>query len=59
MASNGNIVETQPHEMTPEQLAEKLGTNLHSGLTADQAATKLVEDGPNELEKSPKPTLLM
>jgi len=49
----------QPCDLAPEELAGQLGTSLTQGLTSSQAAEKLAKDGPNELEKPPKPTLLM
>eukprot|EP00933_Yihiella_yeosuensis_P079485 TRINITY_DN9222_c0_g1_i1.p1 TRINITY_DN9222_c0_g1~~TRINITY_DN9222_c0_g1_i1.p1 ORF type:complete len:1097 (+),score=293.97 TRINITY_DN9222_c0_g1_i1:94-3384(+) len=38
---------------------ERYSTSAESGLTSDYAALRLEEDGPNELSKPPKPTLLM
>jgi len=40
-------------------LADKLGSNLDTGLSTELAAKRLQEEGRNELTKPPKPTLLM
>mmetsp|Transcript_97923 Transcript_97923/g.277218 ORF Transcript_97923/g.277218 Transcript_97923/m.277218 type:complete len:1038 (-) Transcript_97923:318-3431(-) len=48
-----------PSTTTVEALAHELGSNLASGLSAELAARKLQDEGPNELTKQPKPTLLM
>ncbi|CAE7462464.1 unnamed protein product, partial [Symbiodinium pilosum] len=42
-----------------ESLAKTYKTHITKGLTAKRAAEILERDGPNELEKPPKPTLLM
>jgi len=44
---------------TPEELEQVLGTSIEKGLTTSKAQEYLARDGPNELEKPPKPTLLM
>ncbi|CAE7209403.1 ATP1A1 [Symbiodinium necroappetens] len=46
-------------EMDIEALAKQYKTNLKKGLTGKKAAEILERDGLNELEKPPKPTLLM
>jgi magnesium-transporting ATPase (P-type) len=46
-------------ELSIQELAERGGVDLERGLTTEQAAEKLMVDGPNELTKPPKPTLLM
>jgi potassium/sodium efflux P-type ATPase len=50
---------TDPALMIPEQLASHYGSDLTQGLTEAQAKTALERDGPNELKKVAKPTLLM
>eukprot|EP00405_Crypthecodinium_cohnii_P023546 CAMPEP_0206473622 /NCGR_PEP_ID=MMETSP0324_2-20121206/32988_1 /ASSEMBLY_ACC=CAM_ASM_000836 /TAXON_ID=2866 /ORGANISM="Crypthecodinium cohnii, Strain Seligo" /LENGTH=1041 /DNA_ID=CAMNT_0053948613 /DNA_START=169 /DNA_END=3294 /DNA_ORIENTATION=- len=45
--------------MTPEEVAVMTGTNLQQGLTSTQASEVLKKDGPNELEKPPRPTLAL
>eukprot|EP00446_Apocalathium_sp_SHHI-4_P005936 CAMPEP_0177194292 /NCGR_PEP_ID=MMETSP0367-20130122/22901_1 /TAXON_ID=447022 ORGANISM="Scrippsiella hangoei-like, Strain SHHI-4" /NCGR_SAMPLE_ID=MMETSP0367 /ASSEMBLY_ACC=CAM_ASM_000362 /LENGTH=68 /DNA_ID=CAMNT_0018642241 /DNA_START=9 /DNA_END=211 /DNA_ORIENTATION=- len=44
---------------TPEENAQDFDTDLHQGLTSQKAAHILERDGPNQLEKPPKPTLFM
>eukprot|EP00435_Cladocopium_sp_Y103_P010272 s1159_g2.t1 len=46
--------------VTPiEDLAKQYKTDLNKGLSTKKAAEILERDGPNELEKPPKPTLLL
>jgi Ca2+-transporting ATPase len=52
-------VTKEPCDMQPEELAAKYGTDCKNGFTSAQAQKVLERDGPNELEKPPKPTLLM
>mmetsp|Transcript_39345 Transcript_39345/g.83847 ORF Transcript_39345/g.83847 Transcript_39345/m.83847 type:complete len:1092 (+) Transcript_39345:135-3410(+) len=54
-----DAVEVEASRRTPEENAVALQTDLVKGLTSHQAAENLARDGPNELEKPPKPTLLM
>eukprot|EP00931_Biecheleriopsis_adriatica_P083563 TRINITY_DN5716_c0_g1_i4.p1 TRINITY_DN5716_c0_g1~~TRINITY_DN5716_c0_g1_i4.p1 ORF type:complete len:1074 (-),score=242.32 TRINITY_DN5716_c0_g1_i4:372-3503(-) len=49
----------QDAEQPIEQVVDRYQTNLQSGMTSAQAERRLEEDGPNELYKPPKPTLLM
>eukprot|EP00409_Alexandrium_fundyense_P002376 CAMPEP_0185902410 /NCGR_PEP_ID=MMETSP0196C-20130402/1657_1 /TAXON_ID=2932 /ORGANISM="Alexandrium fundyense, Strain CCMP1719" /LENGTH=138 /DNA_ID=CAMNT_0028621255 /DNA_START=3 /DNA_END=415 /DNA_ORIENTATION=- len=35
-----------------------MSTNLENGLSSAKAAEKLIQDGPNELEKPPRPSFL-
>eukprot|EP00445_Apocalathium_hangoei_P003764 CAMPEP_0203855036 /NCGR_PEP_ID=MMETSP0359-20131031/9419_1 /ASSEMBLY_ACC=CAM_ASM_000338 /TAXON_ID=268821 /ORGANISM="Scrippsiella Hangoei, Strain SHTV-5" /LENGTH=123 /DNA_ID=CAMNT_0050771555 /DNA_START=56 /DNA_END=424 /DNA_ORIENTATION=- len=46
-------------QRTPEENAKDFDTDLQQGLTSQKAAQFLERDGPNELEKQPKPTLFM
>lgn len=48
-----------PDQKTVEELEAFFQTNVKTGLTAAKAAEILARDGPNELKKPPKPTLLM
>lgn len=48
-----------PDQETPEKLEQFFGTSLTNGLTSKKAEEVLQRDGPNELEKQPKPTLAM
>ena len=48
-----------PDQKCPEGLANLYRTNIDTGLSKAQAAEILKRDGPNELEKPPKPSLLM
>ena len=48
-----------PDQKCPEELANLYRTNIETGLSKAQAAEILKRDGPNELEKPPKPSLLM
>ena len=45
------------HELTPERVGELLGSRL-SGLTADEAAKRLLTAGPNSLSTEKQPGLL-
>ncbi len=45
------------HELTPERVGELLGSRL-SGLTADEAAERLLTAGPNSLSTEKQPGLL-
>eukprot|EP00425_Heterocapsa_triquetra_P045485 CAMPEP_0195069506 /NCGR_PEP_ID=MMETSP0448-20130528/13799_1 /TAXON_ID=66468 /ORGANISM="Heterocapsa triquestra, Strain CCMP 448" /LENGTH=58 /DNA_ID=CAMNT_0040101117 /DNA_START=9 /DNA_END=181 /DNA_ORIENTATION=+ len=51
MASSGK----EPCDMEPEELAGVLGTDILKGFTAAKADERLRSEGPNELEKPPKP----
>jgi len=48
-----------PDQKNQEELEQHFGTSVAQGLTGKRAAEILARDGPNELEKPPKPTLLM
>lgn len=45
-------------KLSKEECAAKLGSDLRSGLPREQAAQRLLEYGPNELEKPKKKSLL-
>jgi len=45
-----------PSGWTTDELAKRTSTNLQNGLSAKKAAEKLEQDGPNELEKPPRPS---
>jgi len=45
--------------MSVEELERHFGTDMSKGFTSKQAEEILARDGPNELEKPPKPTLFM
>jgi len=49
----------EPSEITPDVVANVHGTDLKVGLASSAAQERLERDGPNELHKPPKPTLLM
>eukprot|EP00445_Apocalathium_hangoei_P004070 CAMPEP_0203847722 /NCGR_PEP_ID=MMETSP0359-20131031/5172_1 /ASSEMBLY_ACC=CAM_ASM_000338 /TAXON_ID=268821 /ORGANISM="Scrippsiella Hangoei, Strain SHTV-5" /LENGTH=1090 /DNA_ID=CAMNT_0050763217 /DNA_START=48 /DNA_END=3320 /DNA_ORIENTATION=- len=49
----------EPELKNAEELADHYGSDTAKGLTSKQAQEILERDGPNELEKPPKPTLLM
>jgi len=60
MASPGSfLVLLEPDLKSPEDLEGLLDSSLTRGLTSGQAEEALRRDGPNELEKPPKPTLRM
>lgn len=42
-------VDMWEHRLSVEELAAKLGTNVETGLTAEDAKRRLEEDGPNQL----------
>ena len=44
----------QPHGVTAEAVASALGTDLRSGLTAEEAARRLAVHGPNALPEAPR-----
>jgi Ca2+-transporting ATPase len=44
----------EPSLLDAEAVAGKLGTDLESGLRADEAAVRLARDGPNELRAAPR-----
>ena len=46
------------HALSPEQALSDLGTDLATGLDAEQAAARLVRDGPNALPSGAHPGLL-
>jgi len=48
-----------PDQKSAQELEQIYHTNVEKGLSTKQAASVLAQDGPNELEKPPKPTLLM
>lgn len=41
---------TCPHTLSAQQLADHLDTDLDNGLTEDEAAARLVRDGPNAIK---------
>jgi len=43
------------HSRTIQEVSEILGTDLSTGLTADEAQTRLSRYGPNELAERPRP----
>merc|ERR1740139_1611821 len=49
----------EPEQKTAEELEQIYKTSLSKGLSSKQAEEILQRDGPNELEKQPKPTLAM
>ena len=46
------------HALTPEAVAEALGTDESTGLTELEAQLRLERDGPNELAESTGPSAL-
>jgi len=50
---------SDPDQKTGEELAQIFRTDLQKGLSSSAARDILERDGPNELLKAPKPTLLM
>jgi len=48
-----------PSGWTVEYLEQRFGTNATTGLSSEAAAQRLREDGRNELEKPPRPSLFM
>eukprot|EP00930_Biecheleria_cincta_P074787 TRINITY_DN619_c0_g1_i1.p1 TRINITY_DN619_c0_g1~~TRINITY_DN619_c0_g1_i1.p1 ORF type:complete len:1076 (-),score=245.14 TRINITY_DN619_c0_g1_i1:204-3431(-) len=52
-------VATKDAEEPIEQVLSRYNTNQKDGLSLEQASRKLAEDGPNELNKAQRPTLLM
>jgi Ca2+-transporting ATPase len=46
------------HELSREDLLAKLGTPFQSGLTPQEAASRLKTYGPNQLQEKPRPTFL-
>jgi P-type Ca2+ transporter type 2C len=44
------------HTLDATKAAERLGTDLESGLTADEAARKLAQHGPNKIPSEPPPS---
>jgi Ca2+-transporting ATPase len=47
------------HAESVETIAGKLATHLERGLTADEAAERLLTHGPNELKEAPRPPFWM
>ena len=47
------------HEKPIEDVIAEFQTNAETGLSAAEAAKRLEEDGPNELEKPPRVSLLV
>ena len=39
-----------PHTLSPQQLAEQLGTDVDNGLSSDEAAARLARDGSNTIQ---------
>ncbi len=46
------------HALSPEDVLKQLDTPLQSGLTSEEAAKRLSEFGPNQLQEKPRPTFL-
>ncbi|MBC7223657.1 MAG: HAD-IC family P-type ATPase, partial [Anaerolineae bacterium] len=46
------------HAKTAEEVAAALGTDLQKGLSAEEAARRLPQYGPNELQEMPRPGIL-
>lgn len=51
-------IDAKWHTMSADDTVAKLGTRLTDGLTAAEAAARLVKYGPNELREKPRPTFL-
>jgi magnesium-transporting ATPase (P-type) len=51
-------LKTDWHLLSPEEVAERFGTDPASGLTTEQARTVGTQYGPNELVEAPGATLL-
>ena len=58
MTTGGASEPPRVHSLAPRVVEEKLGTDIFSGLPADEAARRLAVDGPNELPQKPPATLL-
>ncbi|KAH7143743.1 hypothetical protein EDB81DRAFT_842958 [Dactylonectria macrodidyma] len=39
-----------PHTLSPERVAQDLNTDIHDGLSNDEAAARLTRDGPNSIK---------
>lgn len=52
-------IATKDAEEPIEQVLDRYSTHPTNGLSPEQASKKLAEDGPNELTKAERPTLLM
>ncbi|MGQ9594095.1 MAG: cation-translocating P-type ATPase [Anaerolineae bacterium] len=46
------------HAKSPEEVAAALGTDLHRGLSPEEAARRLAQYGSNELREMPRPGIL-
>ncbi len=46
------------HALSADQVLQKLGTQLQSGLTTEEAVRRLEQYGRNELKEKPRPTFL-
>ena len=46
------------HSMSAEDVVRELGTEMHAGLTSEEAARRLARYGPNLLAEKPRPTFL-
>ncbi len=59
--SQGSAVLAQelasPHRLSSEAVATALSTDLRAGLSVEEAARRLQEMGPNELQERPGPTI--
>lgn len=47
---NGVADSTEAHTVTPQAVCQHLKTNVEHGLTSDEAARRLAQDGPNKVE---------
>lgn len=56
---NESKAEEEVHEKPIEDLIAEFGTDKETGLSKDEAAKRLAEDGPNELERPPRISLFM
>jgi magnesium-transporting ATPase (P-type) len=46
-----------PHSLSPQRLAEQLRTDVHHGLSSEDAAARLARDGPNSIKGAKGPSL--
>jgi len=47
---------TAAHSRELEEVLEELGTDLHAGLSSEEASKRLAQFGPNELREKPRPS---
>jgi len=48
---------TEPYARTAEEVVAELGSNVHKGLSSNEAANRLLQHGPNELKEAPREPL--